>query len=205
MSLRVALRSLLARIEAGSSGYLDQVGWIRSRAEQIAVDVSGQPVPWFTYPAIHLLADRVQPDWRVLEFGAGMGTLWWSRRVATVVAVEHDAQWVSFVSARCKQSILYVGAEQPDRYVQAGTERGPYDIVIVDGLHRNECLLAAPGLIGSGGAIVLDDSQRGEYRPGIQALRELGFRALELHGPQPVSKHQGCTTIFYRSNNVLGL
>jgi hypothetical protein len=28
---------------------------------------------------------------------------------------------------------------------------------------------------------------------------------LELHGPQPVSKHPGCTSILYRDGNVLGL
>jgi hypothetical protein len=53
--------------------------------------------------------------------------------------------------------------------------------------------------------IVLDDAQREGYTPGIELLRTLGFRAIELHGPQPVSKHAGCTAILYRDDNVMGL
>jgi predicted O-methyltransferase YrrM len=205
MSVRLWFRRLLARIEAATSGYLVQVGWIETRAQRVARDTAGRPTPWFTYPAIRFLDDRVEPAWRVLEFGAGMGTLWWSSRVREVVAVEHDAAWATQVSALCDASVLRADGGNADAYVQPALGSGPYDVVIVDGLHRNECLAAAADLVAATGVIVLDDAQREEYRPGIDALRARGFRMLELHGPQPVSKHPGCTAILYRDGNVLGL
>jgi hypothetical protein len=205
MSVRVWFRRHLARVEAATSGYLVQVGWIGTRAERIARDAAGRPTPWFTYPAIRFLGDRVQPTWRVLEFGAGMGTLWWSGRVREVVAIEHDDAWATQVSTQCSARLLRADGDSAVAYVQQALGSGPYEIVIVDGLHRNECLAVAPGLLTASGVIVLDDAQREEYGSGIDALRAFGFRMLELHGPQPVSKHPGCTAILYRDSNVLGL
>jgi precorrin-6B methylase 2 len=203
MSIRLSVRRLLARIEAATSGYLVQVGWIQTRASHVARDAAGRPTPWFTYPAIRLLGDRVHREWRVLEFGAGMGTLWWSDRVREVTAVEHDEAWATQVSAQCNARVLRVDGATAESYVRPARGTGPYDVVIVDGLHRNECLAAAPDLLTPAGVIVLDDAQREEYHTGIEALRTLGFRILELHGPQPVSKHPGCTAIAYRDDNVL--
>jgi hypothetical protein len=205
MNIHPLFKRGLARIEAATSGYLSQVGWIESRAEGLAHDKVGNPIPWFTYPAIQLLNDRICPEWCVLEFGAGMGTLWWSNRVREVVAVEHDDTWAAQVSTRCKARVLRADGVSAEAYIHPSLGSGPYDVVIVDGLHRNECLAAAPELLAISGVIVLDDAQRVEYLPGIVALRRLGFRMLELHGPQPVSKHPGCTAILYRDDNVLGL
>jgi predicted O-methyltransferase YrrM len=142
---------------------------------------------------------------RVLEFGSGMGTMWWSRRVRDVVAVEHHPGWAKHVAASCTARVVDVPADDANEYVRAARECAPYDIVVVDGIFRNECMAVAGDLLRDGGVVVLDDAQRGEYQPGIDALRNRGYRVVEFHGPQPVSKHAGCTAVFYRDGNVLGL
>lgn len=205
MKLPIGARRALARIEAGSSGYLDQVGWIESRATRQAADRNGTPIPWFTYPAIAFLEGRVKPDWRVLEYGAGAGTLWWNARSASITAVEHDPSWAKMVARKCAANVLVVEGDSAEHYLEPAIGSGFYEAVIVDGLFREECLEAAPALLAPGGIVILDDSQREEYQPSINSLREFGFRVLSFHGPQPVSKHPGCTTIFYRENNVLAL
>lgn len=199
------VRHCIARVEASKSGYLDQVGWIRTRAECIARDASGEPIPWFTYPALHFLRERVKSEWRILEFGAGMGTLWWSRQVREAVAIEHDVDWADRVADKCNARLIRVRAGSADDYLRPALGSGVYSVVIVDGIFRAECLAIAPSLLDNGGVIVLDDAQREEYRSAVEALCEQGFKLLQLHGPQPVSKHPGCTAIFYRDVNVLGL
>jgi hypothetical protein len=205
VTLQASLKRCLARVEAATSGYLQQVGWISTRAQGLAKDKDGNPIPWFTYPAIELLSDRARADWRVLEFGAGMGTLWWSRKVGAVTAVEHSQEWATQVSAQCKAQILLTTGDSAEAYMQAALASAPYDVVIVDGIFRNECLDAAALLVAPAGVIILDDAQRTDYAPGVSRLLEQGYRMLPLHGPQPVSKHPGCTAIFYRDQNVLGL
>lgn len=205
MSMRLWFKRNIARIEAATSGYLFQVGWIESRTQRIALDFFKKPIPWFTYPAISFLEDRVRREWRVLEFGAGMGTIWWCGKVNEVVAVEHDAAWATQVSSQCVARVVHTVSDSIEAYLHPVIDSGPYDVIVVDGLHRNECLAIAPQLLTIDGVIVLDDAQREEYNQGKRMLRELGFRILELRGPQPVSKHPGCTAIIYRAGNVLGL
>ena len=198
-------RKLLARYEAATSGYFDAVGWFTTRITRRALDAQGRPTPWFTYPAHALLESRVQKDWRVLEFGSGMGTLWWSTRVAQHVAIEHDPSWADVIAAQSQAILHRVNGTTTESYLAPihGMER--FDVVIIDGIHRNACLLAAPALLSASGVAILDDAHRPEYTTGLEALRTLGFRVLPLHGPQPVSKHPGCTAILYRPDNVIGL
>lgn len=198
-------RRMLARVEVATTGYFDAVGWYATRATRRAGDAYGNPTPWFTYPAIALFAERVKPEWRVLEFGCGMGTLWWALHVAEVVAVEHEATWARMISERSNATILLTDSDSAESYLAPVKALGRFDVVIVDGIHRNECLLAAADLVSAGGIVVLDDAQRSEYWPAVDAFRARGFRVLPLHGPQPVSKHAGCTAIFYRADNVLGI
>lgn len=205
MSLPRLARSWIARLEAGTSGYLDQIGWIRTRVDRAARDTAGNPIPWFTYPAIAFLSARVRPQWKVLEFGAGMGTIWWSSRVAEAKAIEHDESWANLVARQCTARLDHVTNSSPEEYISPAFGAGPYDVVIVDGIFRRECLGAALDLVTDAGVIILDDAQRPEYQPSILNVRSKGFRSIEFHGPQPVSKHLGCTEIFYRDRNVLNI
>lgn len=201
----IGLGSLVARLEVTFSGYLHSIGWFGTRASRRAHDARGAPIPWFTYPAIALLAERVRPHLRVLEFGSGMGTLWWAGRTAECIAIEHDAAWADQIRARCPASIRQVPGDTPGDYVAAAEGLGRFHVVVVDGLHRNECLAAAMELLSEDGIVILDDAQRPEYAPGLALVQARGFRTLPMHGPQPVSKHAGCTMILYRPGNVLGL
>ena len=199
------VREWLARLELAHAGYFDAIGWFRPRAERRARDADGNAIPWFTYPAIAFLADRVPRGVHVLEFGSGMGTVWWARRADTCIAFEHDAAWAAQVRAQCPADIRLVDGGSPSGYLAPLDGLGRFQVVVVDGLHRNECLSASIAHVADDGVVVLDDAQRPEYAPGIDVLRTAGYRTLPFHGPQPVSKHAGCTMIFYRPGNLLGL
>lgn len=59
--------------------YIKRSGWIRSLIEKQVIDASGDPIPWYAYPAIDLLKDRISIEnginISVFEFGCGFGTL----------------------------------------------------------------------------------------------------------------------------------
>ena len=200
-----AVRSAMARIEVATSGYFEAIGWFRTRATRRAIDSDGNPIPWFTYPAFAYLSERVQRNWRVLEFGSGMGTIWWSRHVDHHVALEHDAEWATLVAKSSSARVVQTNSSDATGYIAPARDIGMFDVVIVDGLFRNECLLVACDIVSTTGVIVLDDAQRTEYASAVEAVRAKGFRWLPFHGPQPVSKHAGCTAVLYRPGNVLNL
>jgi tRNA A58 N-methylase Trm61 len=55
--------------------------------------------PWLTYRAIAWLEARLRPEMTVYEWGSGGSTLFFARRVAHVISVEHDATWHGQVRA----------------------------------------------------------------------------------------------------------
>src|SRR5229473_8504521 len=50
-------------------------GHFRSAISRKPVDGRGNPIPWYSYPAIHFLSSIIWEDCRVLEFGSGYSTL----------------------------------------------------------------------------------------------------------------------------------
>lgn len=74
--------------------FLVPSGWALSSAKQKPVDARDNVLPWFTYSAIEFLHQSVRQSDRVFEYGAGYGTLWWASNANSVVAVEHDLQWI---------------------------------------------------------------------------------------------------------------
>jgi hypothetical protein len=54
-------------------------------------------LPWIPYPAIRVLNRLAQPDWHVLESGAGMSTIWWAQRVGHVHAIEVSETWCALI------------------------------------------------------------------------------------------------------------
>ncbi len=199
----------------GAAGALHQLGWPRSFAARIPIDRDGAPLPWFTYPAIALLAPRLRPTLRVFEYGAGNSTRWWAARVATVRSVEHDEAWVARLradlpnNARVEFQPLQ-GSDGGERYVSAAgrcaeAEGAAFDVVVIDGRERNRCVPATLRALSAGGVVVWDNSERPRYEPGLASLAGAGFRRIDLHGLGPVNPYGWCTSVLYRDGNVFGL
>lgn len=118
---------------------------------------------------------------KVLEFGAGASTLWIARRSLRIDSVEHDQAWALKVKteiARSKIENVSVHYGRPDNgyreYVELGKkvakERGPFDLVLVDGRERVRCVEAVCASVKSGGYLVLDNAERPRYAEARKAL-----------------------------------
>ena len=93
-----------------------------------------------------------------------------------------------------------------EAYAELATRQGRrFDVVIVDALHRTECLLCAPEALTDRGVIILDDSDPESHGPGIERLTTLGFRSLHFEGLKPGSIKAYRTTVFYRDDNSLNI
>lgn len=206
---RLLLRPALAR-KLGTlvtDGYLAETGWVRSVISHDLVDAEGEAVPWMTQPFLDFLRPRIQPHWQVFEYGAGTSTLFFARRTAAVLAVEHDAAFAAELSARLPaKARVIVWPESSAEYAGAVAHmRPPPHLVCVDGRNRVRCVAAALPCLDPAGVLVLDDAERPEYAAALVHLRQAGFRSVEFHGLAPGQVRRKCTAVFYRADNVLGL
>ncbi|MGH7503038.1 MAG: class I SAM-dependent methyltransferase [Longimicrobiales bacterium] len=189
-----------------ADGYLYTTGWLRSYVTGRPVTKSGSPLPWYTYPAIAFLSERVRPGMRVFEYGSGNSTLWWLSQGCDVVACEHDREWFEAVRRKTAGAAVLVFREPTDRrYVTEVTGHGLFDIVVIDGLHRVECAKACVPLLNDKGVVIFDNAEREEYWEGFRYLLDAGFRRLNLDGLAALNVFASCTSVFYRSSNCLGI
>jgi hypothetical protein len=202
----VSLRNL-GELHLWNDSFLQVSGWKRSRREGMAVDRSGSPLPWFTYPAIRFLETRVPSDARVFEFGMGNSTLWWSSRSRHVTTCEGDRGWYDRIAAKMPGNVeAIVVRDTSDEYVRAAATRGEkFDIVSIDGRRRVECCRNSLESLTDRGVVIWDDFHRERYHEGRKILGDAGFRELPFSGMTPITAREACTSVFYRSDNCLGI
>jgi hypothetical protein len=66
---------------------------LRSAAQRRPVNPDGEPVPWYTYPAIEYLRQLDFSNAAVFEYGSGHSTLFWSIAARRVVSVVDEDRW----------------------------------------------------------------------------------------------------------------
>jgi SAM-dependent methyltransferase len=149
---------------------------------------------WWNFDALDRVAELLasRPNSRVFEYGSGASTVWLAKRAAQVTSIEHEAAWAESVRARLAEhpnaEVRLVGAdaefdpayasEQRDATTQSfrayasaiDPESEPFDLVVIDGRARVQCLQHAIGHLAPDGIILFDDSGRKRYRGAIAAL-----------------------------------
>ena len=190
------------------TNYLEAVGWLHSAKNRQPVNGAGEPIPWYSYAAIHFLENRLPTDLDVWEFGSGLSTLWWATRCRSLRTVEHNRGWYEKMTSLAPDNVSLNHVEldiDGDYAASIALPAQHYDIVVVDGRDRVHCAIHAIPWIKPRGIVVWDDSERERYTPGFEALKTNGFRRIDFIGLGPVTANRQATTIFYRDGNILGL
>lgn len=144
----------------------------------------------------------------VFEYGCGESTLWWSSRVKEVISVEHDKDWHENIARRTPKNVnlMHIELDYGGSYSRKIMEyREKFDIVVVDGRDRVNCVMNSLGALKPWGVIIFDNSDRKEYERGFHFLSDHGFRKIEFVGFAPIVSIKSETGIFFRTNNCLGI
>jgi hypothetical protein len=174
-------------------------GYLRSAATETPLDGRLEPLPWYTYPALEYLR---QIDFRrkvVFEYGCGHSTLFWARRAARVVSVEHNPAWYARVKPQLPPTCELRLETDPVAYADTILGRGErFDVIVIDGLvtgrTRLKCARAAVQALRPGGMIILDNS---DWLPeSSRVLRGADLIEVDMTGFAPINDYT-CTTSLY--------
>ena len=189
-------------------GYLKEIGWFSALDKQSPVDNYGVPIPWVTYSFIDFIKDRIKKEHSVFEFGSGNSTYFYARYAGMVVSVEHDQEWYKKIvdtkpeNAEMIFTELVTDGDYCRMPLKLDTQ---FDIIIVDGRDRVNCCKQAVAALTPGGVVVLDDSEREFYGPGVKFLKDNGFKQLSFSGISPGLFYNKATSVFYKADNCLGI
>jgi hypothetical protein len=175
-------------------------GHLRSARVYQSVDADGEPLPWYTYPAIEFLKQFDFSDKRVFEYGSGNSTLFWSRRAREVVSVEDEEGWFEQLRPGLPANCTLVHEPDLHRYVDVINQHGSgFDIIVIDGpgrgFTRMKCARAALPHLAPGGLVILDNS---DWLPETAAvLREADLLEVDMSGFAPIAAQTQTTSFFF--------
>ena len=172
-----------------------EYGYLRSIRQKACVDKDGRPIPWYTYSSIEYLKQLDLSAKSVFEFGSGNSTLFWSKEVGKIVSVEHDQGWYNRLSDQVSDNVEYRLCVEKAEYLDSITTFEPFDIIIIDGVFREQCAQRAIDRLKPGGFIILDNADW--WVDAARFLREKDLIQIDFYGPGPLVPYTWCTSLFF--------
>ena len=197
--LRIAPYFLLAY----KTSYLKNIGWQKSVLSKSSIDKNGSPIPWYTYPILDFLESRLINNITVFEFGSGNSSFWWAKHTSKVISCEHNPIWIEKIKPLPDNVEIFYKNLDTDYTDFIQEYENFFDIIIIDGRKRNECIKNCLNSLKKNGIIILDNSERIKYETGIQFLNSNGYKQLDFWGMSPSVHIKSCTSIFYKNENFL--
>lgn len=213
---RIFPRSLTKFLRSATTAFIapniiaHRSGHWRSSFKSLAVDGSGKPIPWYTYPSLDYLRRQSFAGRRVLEVGGGQSTLWWASRADSVVTIETDKAWAEQLTGIVPKNVevIYMDTTTDPRSVfvaavKARLERDrpqPFDIIVIDGAYRSSFVQLARELLSPDGAIICDNSMGYGF---FEAMRESEFSRVDFYGIAPGTSAYDATSIYFKSGSFL--
>lgn len=201
-------RKAYKRLIKNRHSYLYSTGWMQSLEKQKLMDGNGSPIPWMNFPVVKFLEEKLTRDLNLFEYGSGYSTCFYADKVKSVVSVEHDEKWLKVIQSEVPGNVQFIFREKDidGDYCRAiGSTGDRYDVVIVDGRDRRNCLKQSITALSPGGVILLDDTQREGFQELIDFAIQNGFKTLNMEGLKALSTEIERTTILYREGNCLGI
>lgn len=178
----------------------------RTIEEKICEDKDGNPIPWYTYPAIEYLRQFDYSEKKIFEYGCGYSSPFWARRAEKVVSIEDNPTYFSKWKACFSEKNLDIRwRDEGEIYENAIFEDDEfYDVIVIDGKRRTECAATAVQKLADGGMIILDDSDRIntslEYVNAVNHLKKANLIQVDFYGFCPMNVYTKTTSLFLSRN-----
>lgn len=183
----------------------NKAGWTRSFLEGISQDEAGNLLPWMTYPAIEFLQNYVTKNHEIFEFGCGASTIFFAQKTKKVYGVETNKKWLDLINEKLQSlnlsaqiELMENGIDNKNYEIFPQKFEKKFDIIVIDSLKRFLCAQHSINFIKDDGIIILDDSQRENYKKIFDFFAEKGFEKKDFWGIEPGKLKMKNTTVFVR-------
>lgn len=113
-------------------------------------DESGMVMPWYTHPALDEILTWDFKGKSVFEYGCGQSTEWWRKMAFFVKGVDSNKEWAETIGVEFSNDEY----EYPAAVNAYGKS---FDIIVIDGSWRDECLRPAVWNLNKGGKLIIDN------------------------------------------------
>lgn len=171
----------------------NKIGWIKSFLDSFPQDEKGDSLPWMTYNFIEFISQKLNKNHEIFEFGLGSSTIFFSKIVKKVTALESDRLWLQAMKLKLKDEdienaeliLMEDGLENPDYENYVKNLNKKFDLIIVDSLKRFESAKNSCDCLKPGGMLIVDDFERKSYKKITEFLEGKGFVKQDFIGIAP--------------------
>jgi predicted O-methyltransferase YrrM len=135
--------------------------------------IQQQNEPWWAPMMVEHVGGILTPLMSVFEYGSGASTIWLAGRCRSIISVEHDEDWYRAVASLLPNNGHILLAPRPYAHVIERYQN--FDLIIVDGRDRVQCVDASLPHLNPGGYLLLDDCERERYHDAVTAMKQHGW------------------------------
>lgn len=200
MIKKIVLRLIPSSIKKQAKNFiiLSKIyGQYKSIKNSSSINGRGEPIPWYTYPAIEFLNQFDFSDKKVFEFGSGNSSLYWFEKCLSLISIEHDQNWFNKIKNNIRSNQKLFLRKNKDEYVKSINEfESEFDIIIIDGVYRQDCAKEVKKKLNrESGIVILDNSDW--YAETAKFLRDsMDMIQVDFHGFGPINNYTWTTSLF---------
>lgn len=159
----------------------------------------GNPLPWYTFPAIEFFKSLNVAGLKIFEYGCGNSSLFWARKGAKVWSVEDNLEWYECMLRQSAglQNIM-LRQDKPTYLGAIAEPEEKFEIIIIDGKWRRDCAQSVFKFLAPGGVVILDDSNRDRAVNSI--LQSGNLFEIAFNGFGPICGFCWTTSLFLPFN-----
>lgn len=124
---------------------------------------------WDSYKQTLLLVlNNILPR-RCLEWGSGKSTKTISDHpsVNTLESVEHNPEWIDRLKGTINDKVNLIYEPDQCLYFLVQGRYDKYDLIFIDGVSRETCIVKAKDMLEDDGVVILHDAERTQYQNSI--------------------------------------
>ena len=165
------------------------------------VDNFANPIPWLTPSSLDFITSIDLASSKMIEFGAGHSTLWFSKRVMQIISYECDEKWISKLRSEYQyQGVIYL---VDNNFDGKGVDFSNTEVVLVDGLDRTNIVMSIVRNLSKEEhlkLLIIDNPQFVD--PSVLDLLSVEFFRIDFVGLPNSSWLETTTTIFIRRSDT---
>lgn len=118
------------------------------------LDDKGRMMPWYTRPCLEWLITLPLDKMSVFEYGCGDSTKWYDAIGAMTFGVDHSSKWLPMSCGHKLRSQSYDYTGLISYFCR------DFDLVVIDGLYRDDCTWYALKHLAPGGYLIADNFEQ---------------------------------------------
>ena len=201
-------RIINKRLLDNRDSILYETGWYNSLIATKPINANGVETAWLNYSFLSFIDTRLNDQLTMFEYGSGSSTHYFAKKIQHIISVEHNKEWYEKTLSNIPENVdlIFENFDVDGRYAKKieGYDI-KFDLVLIDGRDRLNCIKYSVSQLSDRGVIILDNSMRERYATIFSWEGLADFRHITFTGIVPGGFKLESTTVFYRSNNCLGI